>query len=191
MRIAVLAATAAAAFLSGCGGPETSQANNTQANISNSASPPATANAGTTTTNSMLMLAAAPSKDQALKIMHDRHEAMEGLGKAMKALHRGLDATPPDVNSVRTQTAIMASTAAKVPGMFPAGTGPDIGKTRAKPEIWKQQALFLKKSKDYVAASQALDAAARAGDMNKTMALHEDVDKACKACHDPFRAPEH
>ena len=145
----LLAATAAAAFLGGCGGPETSQANNTQANISNSASPPATANASTTTTNSMLMLAAAPSKDQALKIMHDRHEAMEGLGKAMKALHRGLDATPPDVNSVRTQTAIMASTAAKIPGMFPAGTGPDVGKTRAKPEIWKQQALFLKKSKDY------------------------------------------
>ena len=28
-------------------------------------------------------------------------------------------------------------------------------------------------------------------DMNKVMALHENVDKACKACHDPFRAPEH
>ncbi len=191
MRIAVLAATAAAAFLSGCGGPETSQANNAQANISNSASPPATANASTTTTNGMVMLAAAPGTDQALKIMHDRHEAMEGLGKAMKALHRGLDATPPDVNSVRTQTAIMASTAAKIPSMFPAGTGPDVGKTRAKPEIWKQQALFLKRSKEFLAASRALDVAAKAGDMNKVMALHEDVDKACKACHDPFRAPEH
>jgi|tagenome__1003787_1003787.scaffolds.fasta_scaffold19704582_2 cytochrome c556 len=190
MRIAVLAASAAAAFLGGCGGPETSQANNTQANIGNSASQPATANASAAT-NSMVMLAAAPSKDQALKIMHDRHEAMEGLGKAMKALHRGLDASPPDVNSVRAQTAIMASTAAKIPSLFPAGTGPDVGKTRAKPEIWKQQALFLKKSKDFLAASQALDAAARAGDMNKVMALHEDVDKACKACHDPFRAPEH
>ena len=189
MRIALLAASVAAAFLSGCGGPQTSQANNTQANMSNSASPPATANASAAT-NSMVMLAAAPSKDQALKIMHDRHEAMEGLGKAMKALHRGLDATPPDVNSVRTQTAIMASTAPKIPSLFPAGTGPDVGKTRAKPEIWKQQALFLKKSKDYLAAAQALDAAARAGDMNKVMALHEDVDKASTACHDAFRAPD-
>ena len=52
MRIALLAATAAAAFLGGCGGPRTSQANNTQANISNSASPPATAN-GSAPTNSM------------------------------------------------------------------------------------------------------------------------------------------
>ena len=189
MRIALLAASAAA-FLSGCGGPQTSQANNTQANISNSASPPATANASTAT-NGMVMLAAAPSKDQALKIMHDRHEAMEGLGKAMKQLHRALDATPPDVNSVRTQTAIMASAAAKIPSLSPAGTGPDVGKTRAKPEIWKQQPLFLKKSKDFQAAALALDAAAKTGDMNKVMALHENVDKACKACHDPFRAPEH
>jgi cytochrome c556 len=190
MRIAVLAASAAVAFLGGCGGPQTSQANNAQANISNSASPPATANASATT-NSMVMLAAAPSKDQALQIMKQRHDAMEGLGKAMKQLHRGLDATPPDVNSVRAQTAIMASTAAKIPSLFPAGTGPDVGKTRAKAEIWKQQPLFLKKSKDVVAAALALDAAAKSGDMNKVMALHEDVDKACKACHDPFRAPEH
>ena len=102
-----------------------------------------------------------------------------------------LDATPPDVNSVRTQTATMASTAAKIPSLFPAGTGPDVGKTRAKPEIWKQQPLFLKKSKDFLAAALALDAAAKTGDMNKVMALHEDVDKACKSCHDPFRAPEH
>jgi cytochrome c556 len=190
MRIALLAATAAAAFLGGCGGPETSQANNTQANIGNSASQPATANASAAT-NSMVMLAAAPSKDQALQIMHERHEAMEGLGKAMKALHRGLDASPPDVNSVRAQTAIMASAAAKIPSMFPAGTGPDVGKTRAKPDIWKQQALFLKKSKDFLAVARTIDAAAKAGDMNKVMALHEDLDKACKACHDPFRAPEH
>ena len=189
MRIAVLAATAAAAFLGGCGGPETSQANNTQANIGNSASPPATANASATT-NSMVMLAA-PSKDQALKIMHDRHEAMEQLGKAMKELHRGLDASPPDANAIRAQTAIMAATAARIPAMFPGGTGPDVGKTRAKPEIWKQQGLFLRRAKEYQAAALAINAAAKAGDMNRVMALHENVDKACKACHDPFRAPEH
>lgn len=190
MRIALLAATAAAAFLGGCGGPETSQANNTTANIGNSASPPATANASTTA-NGMVMLPAPPSKEQALKIMHDRHEAMEGLGKAMKALHRTLDSSPPDINVIRAQTAIMASAAPKIPGWFPSGTGPDIGKTRAKPKIWTQHDLFLRKAKDYLAAAQAIDVAARSGDVNRVMALHENLDKACKACHDPFRAPEH
>jgi cytochrome c556 len=154
MRIALLAATAAAVFLGGA-------------------------------------LAAAPNKDQALQIMKARHDAMEQLGKAMKELHRGLDASPPDVNSVRAQTAIMASTAAKIPSLFPAGTGPDVGKTRAKPEIWKQQALFIQKSKDFAVVSQVIDAAAKAGDVNKITALQERVNAACKACHDPFRAPEH
>jgi cytochrome c556 len=189
MRVALIAAACACVSLSACGGPETSQANNAQANISNTASPPATASASTVTP--MAMPSPAASKDQALKVMHDRHEAMEGLGKAMKALHRELESSKPDINVVRTQTSTMVSTAAKIPGFFPAGTGPDVGKTRAKPEIWKQQDLFIRKSKEYLAASQAIDAAAKTGDVNKVMALHDDVDKACKACHDPFRAPEH
>ena len=85
----------------------------------------------------------------------------------------------------------MAAAAAKIPSWFPTGTGPDVGKTRAKAEIWKQQDVFARKAKDYLVAAQAIDAAARAGDVNKVMALHGNVDKACKACHDPFRAPEH
>jgi cytochrome c556 len=187
MRIAVLAVTSAAIFLGGCGGPQ-SQANNSSANIGNSASPPATANSSETTDN-MVMLAVAPNRDQALKIMHDRHEAMEGLGKAMKTLHRALDAG--DINTVRAQTAIMAVAGPKIPGLFPPGTGPDVGKTRAKPEIWKQQELFLRRSREFASAALAIDAAAKAGDLNKVMALHDDVDKACDACHKPFRAPEH
>ena len=139
----------------------------------------------------MVMLAAAPTREQALKIMHDRHEAMEGLGKAMKALHRELASSTPDINVVRAQTSTMAATAAKIPAFFPAGTGPDAGKTRAKPEIWKQQDLFIRKAKDFLAAAHAIDGAAKAGDLSRVMALHDNVDKACKGCHDPFRAPEH
>jgi cytochrome c556 len=128
---------------------------------------------------------------QAAQIMHDRHEAMEQLGKSMKALHRELESSSPFLPTVRAQTSIMATTAAKIPAMFPLGTGPDVGKTRAKPEIWKQQDLFIRRAKEFQAAAQAIDDAAKSGDMNKVMALHERVDQACKACHDPFRAPEH
>ena len=112
MRITVLAVSAAAAFLGGCGGPD-----------NNNASSPA-ARTGSAT-NGMVMLAATPSKDQALQIMKQRHDAMQQLGKAMKDLHRGLDAS--DINAVRAQTAVMVATAPKIPSMFPAGTGPDVG----------------------------------------------------------------
>jgi cytochrome c556 len=183
MRIASFTLAAAFVLLSGCGGPETSQANNAQANISNESRDDNQAAASN--------LQVRVSQGDAAKIMHDRHEAMEGLGKAMKALHRELDSGKPDINVIRAQTSTMASTAAKIPGFFPPGTGPDVGKTRAKPEIWTQRDLLTRKAKDFLAASQAIDAAARTGDVNKVMALHENVDKACKACHDPFRAPEH
>ena len=172
--------------LAGCGGPQTSQANNVQANMSSTAHPPATATATTATAP----MSAPKTKDEALKIMHERHEAMEGLGKAMKALHRELDSGGPDINVVRQQTATMASAAANIPSLFPPGTGPEVGKTRAKPEIWKQQNLFMAKARDFEAATRTIDAAAKAGDLNKVMASHDAVDKACKSCHDPFRAPE-
>jgi cytochrome c556 len=172
MRIAPFAIITFA-ILAACGGAETGQASNAQANKNAAANPTRVSASG------------------AARVMHDRHEAMERLGKAMKELHRALDASPLDVNAVRAQTAIMATIAPKIPAFFPAGTGPDVGKTRAKPEIWQQQDLFIRKSKDFGAAAQAIDAAAKAGDMNKVMGLHDRVDQACDACHKPFRAPEH
>ena len=189
MRIALFLACASAALAS-CGGPQTRQANDAQGNISND-SQGEDAAAPSPSSNAMVLLGAGRMKPQALKIMHDRHEAMEGLGKAMKALHRELESGKPDINVVHAQTAAMASTAAKIPAMFPAGTGPDVGKTRAKAEIWSKRAEFDQKSKDFLVAARAIDAAARAGDLNKVMAVHDSVDRSCKACHDPFRAPEH
>src|SRR6478735_8456739 len=67
MRIVLTAAAAATVLLTACGGPETSQANNAQANIGNDAAPPPTA-----PSNGMVMLAASLPKDRALQIMHER-----------------------------------------------------------------------------------------------------------------------
>jgi cytochrome c556 len=169
---------ASACVLVACGCSQSRQANNPTENASANPAPGA--------------VAAAPvSGAKAAAIMHERHEGMEALGKAMRNLHRQLDSSTPDIHAIRAQTATMAAAGGKIPGWFPAGTGPDVGKTRAKAEIWQQHDLFLRKAKDYAAVAQAVDSAARAGDLNKVMALHEDLDKACKACHQPFRAPEH
>ena len=175
MRLFLIAASC---VLVACGSSQSSQANNSQANSS-------------ANTAAAAVVAAPVSGAKAAAIMHERHEGMEALGKAMRNLHRQLDSSTPDINVVRAQTSTMAAAGGKIPGWFPAGTGPDVGKTRAKAEIWQQHDLFLRKAKDYAAVAQAVDSAASAGDLNKVMALHEDLDKACKACHQPFRAPEH
>ena len=106
MRVAAVAICSAFVLLTACGGPETSQANNAQANIGNEASPPATANGSAI--NGMAMLAAPLPKDQAAKVMHERHEGMETIGKTSKAIKRTLDGSSPDLAAVRAGIGISA-----------------------------------------------------------------------------------
>jgi cytochrome c556 len=168
------------ALLTACGGPDTSQANNGQANMSNSASPAAG--------NSMVLLAGGPPKAQALAIMHDRHEGMETIGKLNKALRRELDSASPDLALVRSSAAKIAALSQKASGWFPKGTGPDVGKTGAKPEIWQNPGDFTAKLRNFQAAAKAFNAAASSGDLAAIKAHAGTLGETCKACHDKYRS---
>jgi cytochrome c556 len=186
MRIALRAAAAATVLLTACGGPETSQANNAQANIGNDAAPPPTA-----PSNGMVMLAAPLPKDRALQIMHDRHEGMETIGKNAKAINRELAGGSPDLAVVRASAATIAGLSQKASGWFPAGTGPNVGKTGAKPDIWQNAQDFSSKLRNFQAAAKAFNAAAASGDVGAVKARFADLGGACKACHDKYRAEMH
>ena len=107
----------------------------------------------------MAMLAAA-RQGAGARIMHERHEGMETIGKANKALHRELDCGSPDLGVDPRSAATIADLSQKASGWFPAGTGPEVGKTGAKPEIWQNPKDFAAKLRDFQAAAQAFDAAA-------------------------------
>jgi len=184
MRVALIVAAGACAVLASCGGPETSQANNTQANISNDAQPAGAANA-------MVMLAPAPSKDDSLKIMHERHEGMESIGKNTKAIKRELGAGSPDLATVRSSAATIANLSQKASGWFPKGSGPELGKTGAKPEIWQNQPDFAAKLHDFQAAAKGFNAAASTGDAGAIKARFGELGQSCKACHDKYRSEMH
>src|SRR3954451_22511151 len=174
-------------LLGACGGPQSSQANNSQANVGNDASPPATANGSAM--NSLIMLAAGPVQGaQAAKVMHERHEGMETIGKANKAIHRELDAASPNLATVKTSAAQIAGLSKKASGWFPKGTGPDVGKTGAKPEIWQNPQDFAAKLHAFQVAAQAFNAAAAGKDIAAIKARYADLGGACKACHDKYRA---
>ena len=136
-------------------------------------------------------VAAAPArplaKDAALKLMHQRHEDMEKIGDATKAVRRTLQTDSPDLAVIRASAATMAKMAPLVPSWFPAGTGPDVGKTMAKAEIWQKPEDFAAKTRDFQKATLAFDAAAKAGDMTSIKARFGDLGKTCKACHDSYR----
>ena len=136
--------------------------------------------------------AAAPlSRQAALEIMHERHEGMEAVGKVNKILRREITANSPNIAAIRSASATMATLAGKSARWFPHGTGPDVGKTGAKPEIWQKPADFAAKDRDFQGASKALQQAAARGDLAVIKASYGKLGGTCKACHDPYRSEMH
>jgi cytochrome c556 len=179
MRL-ILLLTAAAVSLAACNrGGEDSNAVLDQANASG-------AEASATVTNAALAEADTPlEREAALKLMEERHEGYEKIGKAMRAAKQGID--KQDLNAVRGSADQIASIAPQAIGWFPAGTGPDVGKTEAKAEIWQQKAEFDKGMANFNEAAKAFQASTVGGDFGAIKAAHADLGKTCKSCHDRFR----
>lgn len=185
MRIVPFAFTAPLFLLAACGGPQTSQANNSQANVSNDSRPADNAVASN--------MEARLSLGDAAKIMHERHEGMETIGKTTKAITRELQGGSPSETVVRAGAAHIADLSRQASGWFPEGTGPEIGKTGAKPDIWLAQnkADFASKLHNFQVAAKAFNFAAMSGDMSAARARFADLGGACKACHDKYRMEMH
>jgi len=125
-----------------------------------------------------------------LRVMHERDEGMQAIGKATKVLRRELEASTPDLATIRSSAARIASLSRRVPQWFPKGTGPDVGKTRAKAEIWRTPRDFAAKTRDFDLAARSLNAAAAAGEVAAAKGAFANLGKSCKACHDTYRAEE-
>jgi cytochrome c556 len=140
-------------------------------------------------TNEILQSDATPlEKQQALALMKERHEGYEKIGKAMRAAKKAIDAG--DAAGARAPADQLAQLAPQAIGWFPAGTGPDVGKTEARSEIWSQRTDFDAGMKNFQSAAMAFQQAAQGGDLNAIKAAHADLGKTCKSCHDRFRAED-
>ena len=67
------------------------------------------------------------------------------------------------------------------------GEGTDKGETKAKPEIWQKRSDFDSKMDKMVTEARKLPAAART-DLAALKTQVGEAGKACKACHDDYRA---
>jgi cytochrome c556 len=65
--------------------------------------------------------------------------------------------------------------------------GTDKGETRAKPEIWSEQAKFRGAAEKMQAEVGKLAAAAKTGSLDNVKATFGAAAGTCKACHDDFR----
>ena len=189
MRIALIT-TAALVMLAGCGRADDDALGNTAANgapvlpvTDENAAAAANATAATLPTQAV-------PREQAAALMEERHENYEKIGDAMKVISRELKGDSPDLAAVRQGAGTIATLAPQIPSWFPPGTGPDVGKTDAKGEIWQKPDDFVAKARAMNAAAQTFHQAAQGSDLNAIRAAHANLGKSCKACHDLYRAED-
>lgn len=119
-----------------------------------------------------------------------RHDNFEGMGRAMKATADQFKAATPDLAVIRASAATLASSAPKVAGHFPKGTGVEGNpKSEALPAIWEKPADFTAANKRLVDATKGFQAAAATGNIDAVKAAFGAVGGSCKNCHENFRKP--
>ncbi len=155
------------------------------ASIDPSTNGPVVSDAGSTSGNSQV---AVLRPEEAYGV---RHERFEEIGDGMKAISRELKGGSPDVSVVQQQAARIAQLAPEVTTWFPAGSGPETNaRTRAKAEIWQDEAGIRAAAAQFVEASGAFDRAARSGDVAAIQAALPVLARSCSNCHERFRGPE-
>jgi cytochrome c556 len=88
---------------------------------------------------------------------------------------------------VAADNAEVVAAMAKLPW---AGFGPGTekgGNTKAKPEIWTEQAKFKGGSDKLIAETAKLAAAAKTGNLDALKTAFAATADTCKSCHDAFR----
>jgi cytochrome c556 len=67
------------------------------------------------------------------------------------------------------------------------GPGTDVGDTRAKPNIWTDNAKFVAAATKMQEEMAKLNAAAKSGNVDAVKAAVGETGKSCKGCHDNYR----
>ena len=120
-----------------------------------------------------------------------RQSALTVMGNHFGRLAAMAQGRAPFDAKAAAENADIVLTMSKLP--FSAfGEGTDKGRpTRAKPEIWKEQAKFKAAAEKMQGEVVKLDAAAKTGNLDAIKAAVGAVGSSCKACHDDFQAKEY
>jgi cytochrome c556 len=135
-----------------------------------------------------LLAFAAPASAQFAKpedAIKYRQSALSVMGTHFGRVGAMANGRVPFDANVASANAEIVATMAKLPWAgFVPGTD---GNTKAKPEIWTEQAKFKESSDKLVAESTKLAAAAKTGNLDALKTAFAATAGTCKACHDSFR----
>ena len=138
-----------------------------------------------------LVAMAAPASAQFAKpedAIKYRQSALTVMGAHFGRLGAMANGRVPFDAKAAAENADIVADMAKLPwAAFGPGTDKG-GNTKAKPEIWTEQAKFKESSDKLVAESAKLAAAAKTGNLDSIKTAFAATAGTCKACHDAYRA---
>jgi cytochrome c556 len=127
-----------------------------------------------------------PAGANPVDIVKGRQASMRMSGALLGSMKGAID-RGDDVKGQAFGARSLASWAAAIPGMFPAGS--DVPPSGALPSVWSDAPGLAAIAATYQAAATKLAEAAAAGDKAAFAAAFEEVRGTCKGCHDPYKKP--
>lgn len=135
-------------------------------------------------------LAGAAWAQSASDVIATRQAGFKAIGAATGEVKKVMDAGG-DLTTVAARAQELVDFAAKIPALFPAGSGPESGaKTRALPAIWQNKSDYDANAGILGREAAKLVTALRANDKTATAAAFAATTAQCGACHRPYRAPQ-
>ena len=137
-----------------------------------------------------LVAMAAPAAAQFAKpedAIKYRQSALSVMGTHFGRVGAMATGRAPYDAKVAAENAEIVAEMAKLPWAgFMAGTDKG-GNTKAKPEIWTEQAKFKENNEKLIAETAKLAAAAKTGNLDALKTAFAATADTCKTCHDAFR----
>ncbi len=117
-----------------------------------------------------------------------RQSSLSVMGNHFSRIGAMANGRVPFDAKVATDNAELVATLSKLPwAAFGPGTD-KVGNTKAKPEIWTEQAKFKEASDKMMGEATKLAAAAKTGNLDALKTAFGATAASCKACHDAYRA---
>lgn len=120
------------------------------------------------------------------QVQKERLDTMKAINQAMRELK--VYTGKGDFPKVAAAAGRVAQLTAKIPALSPEGSA--VGKTRIKPEVWKNFGHYKELAEKSVQAARALGQAAEKKDRAAVARSFTALGDSCKACHDPYRLPK-
>lgn len=139
----------------------------------------------------LLSVAGVPASAQAdpAATIKERGEVMQSIREAAGAM-RDMFAgkTDYDAAAVGRHARSVSENAARIPDLFPKGTGPEAGvPTEARAAIWEDEKAFADAAAALEKTARALAEAVETKSQREALGEFTAMTKTCSACHTRFR----